>query len=103
MHISGITTIVYALLVFIGGLIGFLKAHSKVSLFAGIIFGLALAITGIGVFKGCKIAYYSALSLTALLAAFFAYRFLLSYAFMPAGLMVVLSVIVFGVLITRRP
>lgn len=83
---------IYGILLIIGGIMGFVKAHSKMSLITGLV-------SGIFIFTACKLGekkpyeaylFISAISLA--LAGFFAGRFSYSHAFMPAGLMLILSV-----------
>lgn len=83
----------YALLLLIGGLIGFFKANSYVSLFTSSFFAILLFGCGYLVRKGNLAAYIVASSLTICLLAFFAYRFILTHQFMPSGLMTILSAI----------
>jgi uncharacterized membrane protein (UPF0136 family) len=81
----------YAVVVLLGGVMGYVKAKSKVSLFVGIGSGIALMsawflgrqmpIVGLGL--------ASAISL--ILFVVFVLRFLRTRAFMPAGLMMVFS------------
>ena len=89
--------IIYGLLVLAGGIIGFVKSHSEASLVAGVLAGTALIYSGVRIRKGnvlkanpleWSIAFFT----TGVLAIFFCYRFALSYAFMPAGLMGILSI-----------
>ena len=93
---------IYAAFVFIGGAIGFANAGSFASLAMGTLFGLSLAFCGkmMGHNKGW--AYRLALGLTALLCAFFGYRFFLTEKFMPAGLMTILSLLTISALLSLR-
>lgn len=84
---------IYGALVLVGGLIGFAKAGSKPSLIMGGISSLLLFITSWGIYQGQPWASTAAFALPLLLTLFFLYRFSLSYAFMPAGLMVLLGII----------
>ena len=89
---SKLVSLIYGVMLILGGVMGFLKAHSKVSLITG-------AISGLIVLLSCKIKskssylYVSAVSL--ILAGFFSLRFAHSHAFMPAGLMLILSTTTF--------
>ena len=89
---SKLTSLIYGIMLILGGVMGFLKAHSNISLITG-------AVSGLIVLLSCKIQskssylYVSAISL--LLAGFFSYRFAHSHAFMPAGLMLILSTTTF--------
>ncbi len=89
---SKLVSLIYGVMLILGGLMGFLKAHSKVSLLTG-------AVSGLVVLLSCKVQakssylYVSAISLV--LAGFFSYRFAQNHAFMPAGLMLILSTTTF--------
>jgi len=102
MKTRGITVIIYALLVFAGGVIGYIKSQSVASIVMGSLFGIGLGISAAGILKNCKISHYLACGLTLCLAIFFTYRFFHSFAFMPAGLMSVLSLVVLGILIKKN-
>ena len=83
---------IYGALVFVGALIGFIKANSLPSLIMGGISALLLFITSFGLLHGHTWANTAAFALPLLLTLFFLYRFSQSYAFMPAGLMVLLGI-----------
>lgn len=93
---------IYALIVLIGGLIGYLTANSLPSLLASSVAALVLFICGFFMQKEQSWAYYAASLLVGGLLAFFAYRFFLTYKIMPAGVMVLLSGLVFGYLVKCR-
>lgn len=82
---------IYAAIVLIGGIIGHFIAHSMVSLIASSIVAILLIGCGYFINKGQGWAHCAATTISALLLAFFAYRFSLAYKFMPAGLMVILT------------
>ena len=86
---------VYAVLVAIGGLIGYLKAKSLPSLVMGFVSGLALAAAGYGIGEGKTWCLLLANFLTLCLLVFFALRYAKSKprAFMPGGLMAILSLL----------
>jgi len=89
----------YALFVMIGGMVGFAKAHSVPSLIAGTSFALLMAGSGIALLKNFPAGLYVGMAGSAVLTAFFAYRFLGSYKFMPAGMMFLLSAALFTFLV----
>lgn len=97
----------YGILIFIGGLIGHIKAGSNASLVMGVVFGLLLLLSSGGMFskKYLKKGVYFALILTLILDAFFTYRFLSTMKFMPPGLLALVSLGVMVSLISylRRP
>jgi len=97
------TTIIYALIVLIGGVIGYIKAGSTPSLIMGVAFALMLISSSVLIHKKMIIGFYLSLILTGFLAFFFGYRFFNSFKFMPAGLMIILSLINFVYLLFNRP
>lgn len=103
MKIAAYTTLVFAIVVFSGGLVGFITAHSLPSLLAGTIFGSLLIVSCSKMFKHIAKAQLLALFQSVVLGAFFAYRYLSSYKFIPAGLMVIISALVVFVLISTMP
>ena len=78
---------VYIVLLVVGGLMGFLKARSKISLIMSIIFAVPLALCALG-----YLSFFIANVLIGVLAVVFIIRFAKGRKFMPAGLMIVLSV-----------
>lgn len=102
MKPTGWIILTYALLVFLGGIFGYIKAGSTASLIMGVMFAVALSTSAFAMFNEKSIGFIMAAITTALLAAFFLYRFFLTYSFMPAGLMSVLSLIVLAILYCKR-
>jgi uncharacterized membrane protein (UPF0136 family) len=80
---------VYIVLLIIGGLIGYLKAKSKVSLIMSAAFAAALSLCAAGI----VFQYYMADILLALLIVVFAIRVVKTKKFMPAGLMLVITIL----------
>ena len=78
---------VFAVFLVIGGFIGFKKAGSVVSLWAGIISGVVI---GAGVYMGSLELIAAA---SALLVASFIGRLIKTKKFMPAGMLLILSLI----------
>jgi uncharacterized membrane protein (UPF0136 family) len=80
---------IYIILLVIGGLIGFLKGKSKVSLIMSVAFAAALSLCAADIiFK-----QYVADILLALLLVVFALRLVKTKKLMPAGLMLVITII----------
>lgn len=102
MKQTGWIILAYALLVFLGGIFGYIKAASTASLIMGVIFAVALSTSAFAMFNEKSIGFIMATVTTFLLAAFFIYRFFLSYKFMPAGLMSFLSLVVLAILYSNR-
>lgn len=75
----------YAALVTAGGIIGFIKAGSTTSLAAGLLFGLLAAL---GAYLNNK---WITLGTSGTLSVVMGLRFLNSFKFMPAGLMMLMS------------
>ena len=93
---------IYGVLLFVGGMIGFAKVHSVASLVMGTAFSIAIFVATYLMFKGKDIGNTIAIGCSGILMIFFAYRFTLSFKFMPAGLMCLLSIIVLGSLIRKK-
>jgi uncharacterized membrane protein (UPF0136 family) len=89
---------VYTVLVLAGGLMGFIKANSKISLITSAIFALLLALCATGVIK----PFYIADFVVGFLLVFFGVRFAKGKKFMPAGLMMALSAAVLAALLLLR-
>jgi uncharacterized membrane protein (UPF0136 family) len=102
MKYKGISVLIYSLLVLIGGILGYVKAQSAVSLMTGVLSSLFLCVGAFSLFKGKKLGFYLSTILTALLGVFFAYRFALTHSFMPAGLMCILSAIILIILLSGK-
>lgn len=79
---------VYLALLLVGGLIGFIKAGSKASLIASVLFGVPLVLTL--VFKG---SVWMALGFLAAHAVYFGMRFARTKKFMPGGLLTIASIL----------
>lgn len=81
---------VYIVLLVVGGVMGFVKAGSKVSLVTSLIFAAALAICAFGgVPRGLAIAH----GLQVVLLAVFIARYVKTKKFMPAGLMIAVTAV----------
>lgn len=93
MRGPGIVILLYGLLVFSGGIIGYVTAGSMASVIAGGVFGLMLLASGVGVLRGKAMGFLMAPALVVLLMAYFGYRFAQSGEFMPSGLMGVLGLV----------
>jgi uncharacterized membrane protein (UPF0136 family) len=86
-------TITYAIMLFIGGLIGFFKAHSTASLLTGTISSVIVISAWQLCSKKPRAGYLFISAISLILFMFFLIRFTKSYAFMPGGLMLILSTI----------
>ncbi|MGB0561257.1 MAG: TMEM14 family protein, partial [Spirulinaceae cyanobacterium] len=79
----------YGILALIGGIMGYRKARSKVSLISGSISGGLLLLMGLLLQLGQSWARWGAIAITLLLIITFVIRLLKTQKFMPAGLMIV--------------
>jgi uncharacterized membrane protein (UPF0136 family) len=80
---------IYIVLLVIGGLIGFLKAKSRVSLIMSVTFAALLSLCAAGI----VFQYYVADILLAALLVVFAIRLTKTKKFMPSGLMLILTLV----------
>ena len=81
---------VYIVLLLVGGLMGYLKAGSKVSLITSAVFAVALAIAG---YASVPYGPQVVLALLLILLVVFGLRLSKTRKFMPAGLMVALTAV----------
>jgi uncharacterized membrane protein (UPF0136 family) len=79
---------IYIVLLVLGGLIGFLKAKSKVSLITSVVFAVVLGICAMDYVR-IEVAW----GILSFLALFFLIRFLKTKKFMPGGMMTLLTFI----------
>jgi uncharacterized membrane protein (UPF0136 family) len=77
---------IYIVLLVLGGLIGFLKAKSRVSLITSVIFAIFLGVCALGHLR-IEVAW----GILSFLALFFLIRFLKTKKFMPGGMMTLLT------------
>ncbi len=92
---------IYIVLLLIGGLIGFFKAHSKISLTTSAVAAALLILTRIGIFEpsfGRKLADV----IMVILLIVFAIRLGKTKKFIPSGLMLILTVVVLALLNFNR-
>jgi uncharacterized membrane protein (UPF0136 family) len=80
---------IYIVLLVIGGLIGFLKAKSQVSLIMSVAFATALSLCAAGIIFQ---PYVADILLVALIGVFTA-RLVKTKKFMPAGMMMIITII----------
>ena len=84
---------VYIILLLVGGMIGFLKAGSKISLITSAISAALLILTAIPGFLDAKLARGMADAIMAALIVVFAIRLTKTKKFMPSGMMLVVTAI----------
>jgi uncharacterized membrane protein (UPF0136 family) len=84
---------IYIILLVVGGLIGFLKARSKVSLIMSVGFAAVLVLAAIPGMLKPEFALGLANVLMAILLVVFAVRLTKTKKFMPAGLMLLITIV----------
>lgn len=90
---SGIFVLLFSLIIFSGGAIGFILKNSIPSLVMGSLFGLALLFSSVLILSYKKSGIYIAFSLILLLDGFFTYRLFVTQSFMPSGIILVISMV----------
>lgn len=92
---------IYGILMMVGGAIGYVKAQSMQSLTMGIVSGLVV-LAGLWATKFNAVYGYGLITLMAgLLCFIFTKRLLATHAFMPAGMLLILSLIAFVISMQR--
>ncbi len=94
MKVTATIVFVYGLLIVLGGMMGYVKGGSQMSLISGGSFGIALLISGYLISKGKIAAQYFALVLTILLDGLFTFRFAKTLHFFPTGFLSLTSLAV---------
>ena len=89
---------IYIVLLLVGGLMGFLKAGSKISLITASLFAVLLALCALGIIR----PFYIAEILLGALALVFGLRYCKGKKFMPSGLMAGLSLVTLVLLLVLR-
>ena len=95
-----IVLIAYGVLVAAGGIFGYVKSQSRPSLIAGSVSGLFLVAAGLLVLMGAAAGAYFGFAVNVLLVVLFGMRLAKTRKFMPSGMMLALSVVVAGVLVS---
>jgi uncharacterized membrane protein (UPF0136 family) len=98
--VGHVTLGIYAALLAVGGIMGFVRARSRPSLIAGLISASA-ALLALGLsLLGYRFGVPLGMTLALVMFVFFGYRYAArSRKFMPSGLLAIASLIVLGVLI----
>lgn len=89
---------IYVTLLLAGGLVGFVKAGSKISLVTSAVFAVLLALCATGLIQ----PFYIADIILGVLAVVFCVRYLKSSKFMPSGLLLLFTAVVLAVLLADR-
>ena len=88
---------IYIVLLVVGGLIGFFKAKSKVSLIMSAVFAAALVLAAVPNFFDVRFRHGLANTLMAALLVVFALRLAKTKKFMPAGMMLIATIVVLAI------
>ncbi|MCC5635643.1 hypothetical protein LC593_07220 [Nostoc sp. CHAB 5844] len=99
MNLGIIAAFAYGILAIVGGIIGYVQARSKVSLFSGGVSGLLLILSAYFQLQGQSWGLTLAACVSAVLVVVFALRFAKTRKFMPAGLMIVLGALALVVMV----
>ncbi|MDB5349101.1 MAG: hypothetical protein JWN86_348 [Planctomycetota bacterium] len=95
--VGQVALLVYAVLLGVGGLIGFLKAGSRPSLIAGLS-SAAIAMLSLGLTWLGGLGFWLGLILAVLMTGTFAVRFRKTGKFMPSGMLAVMSLVMIGLM-----
>ena len=98
INIAIIAAIAYGILAIIGGIIGYKKAGSKISLISGSVSGLLLIISGIIQIMGMDWGLIFSTIITTILVITFIVRLVKTRKMMPSGLMIVTGIVAVAVM-----
>ncbi len=96
-----ILVLIYALLVLIGGVMGFVLSGSNASLYASAPSFLALVAAAYGIYKGKAAGHIASLVIIILLDGFFSFRYMHTGKAFPGGLMAFISLVTLLLLVLR--
>jgi len=99
--LATIAVILYGVLAIVGGIIGYKKAGSKISLISGTISGIGLLLAGIVAFLEQNWGLTLASVISAVLVIVFLARLVKTKKFMPAGLMIIGGLVVLGLTVPQ--
>jgi uncharacterized membrane protein (UPF0136 family) len=99
INISIIAAIAYGILAIVGGIIGYTKVGSKISLISGSISGLLLIISGIVQLMGINWGIIFSTIITTILIITFIIRLAKTHKMMPAGFMILTGIVAVGVMV----
>ena len=101
MNPGVIAAIVYGIVAMVGGVLGYAKAKSIISLLAGGVLGLLLVLSGLLQWQGQSWGLILAVIVTTILIIAFIARLAKTRKFMPAGLMMLLGFPALSVMINQ--
>ncbi|NGX58813.1 MAG: hypothetical protein K940chlam3_01721 [Chlamydiae bacterium] len=87
---------IYGLIVIGGGLMGYFIAGSTASIISGSLFGFLMILCGLGIHKNFNFALHAASIISFILTVIFIYRYAITKSWIPAGIMMLLSIVVFA-------
>ncbi len=93
--LSNWISVIYGILLAIGGTMGYVKSHSTKSFTVGLISGLLIFLAVKLGSTNSRAAYLFTASLSLILATFFVLKFSTTHALFPAGIMGVLSTLAY--------
>ncbi|MGD1704513.1 TMEM14 family protein [Dapis sp. BLCC M229] len=99
MNIGIIAAIAYGILAIVGGIIGYTKVGSKISLISGSVSGLLLIISGIIQLIGIYWGLIFSIVITTILVITFIIRLVKTRKMMPAGLMILTGIAAVAVMV----
>ncbi|MGK7918468.1 MAG: TMEM14 family protein [Trichodesmium sp.] len=99
MNIAIIAAIAYGILAILGGIIGYKKAGSKISLISGSVSGLLLIMSGIIQIIGMNWGLIFATVITTILVITFIIRLVKTRKMMPSGLMILTGLVTAGIMV----
>lgn len=91
MNLAKVVLSIYGVLILGGGIMGYVKAHSKPSLIMGIISGILIFIGVYLLGSNAKMGMILVTAVSGMLTIVFLMRLLKTHAFMPAGMLLLLS------------
>ncbi len=99
INIAIIAAIAYGILAIVGGIIGYTKVGSKISLISGSVSGLLLIISGIIQLIGINWGLIFSIVITTILVITFIIRLAKTRKMMPAGLMILTGITAVAVMV----
>ncbi|MDY7005251.1 MAG: TMEM14 family protein [Cyanobacteriota bacterium] len=99
MNIAIIAAIAYGILAIVGGIIGYSKAGSKISLISGSVSGLLLIFSGIIQLMGMNWGLIFSTIIATILVITFIIRLVKTRKMMPAGLMIFTGIAAVGLMV----
>jgi uncharacterized membrane protein (UPF0136 family) len=95
--------LIFAVLIAVGGVMGYVKAGSTASLIAGLVSGILLLGSALAMMRGAfQLGWWIALLVTILILVRFGMAAMKEFKMMPGGLVIIMGLIVLAVLITQR-